>query len=461
MKALHCWSRTLIWSPEAWNQGEGHGMSCRADIWSLDWQVNLVRAFHTTDCLKGTLSSVGLHTDEEFKAFTPWDGYNKNITYRNGRCPARVYMDDIHKLVKQKFWGDPFPGEKLITHRVSLHDEAAVREAYDKFEKRIDNCTKVTIAKAKPAVREERLREFQQHELWQKRRESGSGDYAGSMSQAGSAKDMSDSRLAAPGADEEGEVLTFVSSELSTSSSLGQPSPPVQSFCDEPLSIVTASGSTFSDISIIEVPIPQHTCQQHQVIQTLSVPKGKLHTEQQADMFILPEVSMQEISSAADDMRALELEWQRMLEAEGISTAAGWHDETGRDAEQIVQDMLYSLAPDGGSSSALFRDIQVLLVLATQGKHSCLAILEAGGVAVLVSSLPSAQLSMQGLILATLAELITSNPQHASCNPEAEPGLVPALLCMSDATAVQGIACAALNTLASAYGHLILTANGV
>lgn len=95
--------------------------------------------------LAGTLSSVGLHTEEEFKAFTPWDGYNKNITYRNGRCPARVYMDDIHKLVKQKHWGDPFPGEKLITHRVSLHDEAAVREVYDKFERRLDKCTKVLI----------------------------------------------------------------------------------------------------------------------------------------------------------------------------------------------------------------------------------------------------------------------------------------------------------------------------
>ena len=212
----------------------------------------------------------------------------------------------------------------------------------------------------------------------------------------------------------------------------------------------------------MQVPIPQHTCQQHQVIQTLSVPKGKLHTEQQADMFILPEVSMQEISSAADDMRALELEWQRMLEAEGISTAAGWHDETGRDAEQIVQDMLYSLAHDGGSSSALFRDIQVLLVLATQGKHSCLAILEAGGVAVLVSSLPSAQLSMQGLILATLAELITSNPQHASCNPEAEPGLVPALVSVQNPRRkhLTANAAFALEAIASTHeGQRLMLAN--
>ena len=34
----------------------------------------------------GVISSVGLHTDTEFKAFTPADGYNKNVTYKNGEC---------------------------------------------------------------------------------------------------------------------------------------------------------------------------------------------------------------------------------------------------------------------------------------------------------------------------------------------------------------------------------------
>ena len=32
----------------------------------------------------GVISSVGLHTDAEFKAFTPAEGYNKNVTYKNG-----------------------------------------------------------------------------------------------------------------------------------------------------------------------------------------------------------------------------------------------------------------------------------------------------------------------------------------------------------------------------------------
>lgn len=34
----------------------------------------------------GVISSVGLHTDSEFKAFTPAEGYNKNVTYKNGKC---------------------------------------------------------------------------------------------------------------------------------------------------------------------------------------------------------------------------------------------------------------------------------------------------------------------------------------------------------------------------------------
>ena len=41
-------------------------------------------------CLAGVISSVGLHTDDEFKAFTPAQGYNKNVTYKNGKLPGLV-----------------------------------------------------------------------------------------------------------------------------------------------------------------------------------------------------------------------------------------------------------------------------------------------------------------------------------------------------------------------------------
>jgi threonine dehydrogenase-like Zn-dependent dehydrogenase len=93
----------------------------------------------------GVISSVGLHTDDQFTAFSPAEGYAKNITYRNGRCPARHYMDHLLKLIQEKRWGDPFPGTQIISHRVSLHDEKAVRDAYEKFETKRDNCTKVLL----------------------------------------------------------------------------------------------------------------------------------------------------------------------------------------------------------------------------------------------------------------------------------------------------------------------------
>ena len=62
-----------------------------------------------------------------------------------GRCPARHYMDELMSLVNKKHWGDPFPGNKIFSHEVSMHDEKAVQDAYTKFEKKLENCTKVLI----------------------------------------------------------------------------------------------------------------------------------------------------------------------------------------------------------------------------------------------------------------------------------------------------------------------------
>lgn len=54
-------------------------------------------------------------------------------------------MDELMSLVGKKYWGDPFPGNKIFSHEVSLHDEEAVQNAYVMFEKKLDNCTKVLI----------------------------------------------------------------------------------------------------------------------------------------------------------------------------------------------------------------------------------------------------------------------------------------------------------------------------
>ena len=37
----------------------------------------------------GIVSAVGVHTEAQF-AFSPVEAYDKNLTYRAGRCPARL-----------------------------------------------------------------------------------------------------------------------------------------------------------------------------------------------------------------------------------------------------------------------------------------------------------------------------------------------------------------------------------
>lgn len=52
----------------------------------------------------GVISSVGVHTEREW-GFTPVDGYDKNVTYSNGRCPARALMDQLLEFVQA--WPPP------------------------------------------------------------------------------------------------------------------------------------------------------------------------------------------------------------------------------------------------------------------------------------------------------------------------------------------------------------------
>ena len=92
----------------------------------------------------GTISSVGMHHDAQF-SFSPAEGYDKNIRYLNGRCPARLYMDELLARLAR---GDEalLATGKLVSHRVRLTDERAVLEVYDKFDKQADNCVKVVIS---------------------------------------------------------------------------------------------------------------------------------------------------------------------------------------------------------------------------------------------------------------------------------------------------------------------------
>jgi threonine dehydrogenase-like Zn-dependent dehydrogenase len=85
----------------------------------------------------GTIAALGVHTEEHF-AFPPGEAYDKNLTYRAGRCPARHYLDRVLPLAERH----RSLLAALVSHRLPLDD--GVR-GYDLFARRIDGCTKVVL----------------------------------------------------------------------------------------------------------------------------------------------------------------------------------------------------------------------------------------------------------------------------------------------------------------------------
>jgi threonine dehydrogenase-like Zn-dependent dehydrogenase len=85
----------------------------------------------------GTISSVGVHTAPHF-SFSPAEAYDKNITYKSGRCPAHYYAE---KLLKEEV-PQRYAIENIITHQFSLKDGA---KAYDVFDNKLDNCIKAVL----------------------------------------------------------------------------------------------------------------------------------------------------------------------------------------------------------------------------------------------------------------------------------------------------------------------------
>ena len=82
----------------------------------------------------GTISSVGVHTAKHF-AFSPGQAYDKNLTYKSGRCAARYYAE---KLLREEV-PQRYPIEDIITHEFALKE--GVR-AYEVFDKKLDGCIK-------------------------------------------------------------------------------------------------------------------------------------------------------------------------------------------------------------------------------------------------------------------------------------------------------------------------------
>lgn len=85
----------------------------------------------------GTLSVIGCHCSQHF-AFSPTDAYDKNLTYRTGRCPARDYMPKLADRMCQS----PIDLSWCITHRFQI-DQGV--DAYHVFSERRDGCIKAVI----------------------------------------------------------------------------------------------------------------------------------------------------------------------------------------------------------------------------------------------------------------------------------------------------------------------------
>jgi threonine dehydrogenase-like Zn-dependent dehydrogenase len=85
----------------------------------------------------GVLSSVGVHAEEHL-ALTPAEAYDRNLTYRTGRCPARHYIDRLLPLVAR----GQLRGDAVVSHRLALREGP---RAYALFDEKKDGCIKVVL----------------------------------------------------------------------------------------------------------------------------------------------------------------------------------------------------------------------------------------------------------------------------------------------------------------------------
>lgn len=88
---------------------------------------DLVRPF-------GVVGIAGVHHERHF-SFSPLEAYNKNLTLRIGRCPARSQMDGLPYVLSR------YPElAEMVTHRLPL---ARGPEAYRLFDLKQEGCIKV------------------------------------------------------------------------------------------------------------------------------------------------------------------------------------------------------------------------------------------------------------------------------------------------------------------------------
>lgn len=85
----------------------------------------------------GTIAAVGVHTESQF-AFSPTEAYDKNLTYRIGRCPARHYLPRVLEILGTA----QFDPTVIISHRLPLTE---ADRGYRMFADRSHGCTKVIL----------------------------------------------------------------------------------------------------------------------------------------------------------------------------------------------------------------------------------------------------------------------------------------------------------------------------
>jgi threonine dehydrogenase-like Zn-dependent dehydrogenase len=85
----------------------------------------------------GTLAIVGVHTEDELP-FSPSEAYDKNLTFRTGRCPARAILEELIPLVQEK----KYDMAAAISHERPLDEGAA---GYRIFDRKEDGCIKVAL----------------------------------------------------------------------------------------------------------------------------------------------------------------------------------------------------------------------------------------------------------------------------------------------------------------------------
>ena len=84
----------------------------------------------------GVVAIAGVHHESHF-AFSPLEAYDRNLTLRIGRCPARSLMDELQSLLRRRS-----DLAAMVTHPRPLADGPS---AYELFDRKMDGCIKVVF----------------------------------------------------------------------------------------------------------------------------------------------------------------------------------------------------------------------------------------------------------------------------------------------------------------------------